>query len=160
MPWITVKQRLNNPQTQILYTEKREGKKMTLKQICKAAGFASIDQMSAVSGIPQNYLFRVWQADEKQVAELVAVYAPYIPCGNMGGTLVSLEFNDGAESFALKCFRKNMVKALSSNGFDRQQIVAVLMAGHEREPGHYAELSATGDIDGWDIINDANKGDL
>jgi hypothetical protein len=125
---------------------------MTLKQICKAAGFASIDQMSAVSGIPQNYLFRVWQADEQQVTKLVAVYAPYIPCGDMGAAWVFMEFSVNESTVTVTCKRRNMVSVLSKNGMSRQQIVAILMAGHEHDPNYYAEQMATGNIDKFDDV--------
>jgi hypothetical protein len=125
---------------------------MTLKQICKTAGFASIDEMAAVSGIPQNYLFRLWQADEQQVTKLVAVYAPYRPCGDMGATWVFLEFSVDESTITVSCKRCDMVRVLSKNGMDRQQIVAILMAGHEHNPNYYAEQMATGSIDGFDDV--------
>jgi hypothetical protein len=130
--------------------KQQEGKKMTLKQICKAAGFASIDEMAAVSGIPQNYLFRVWQADEQQATKLVAVYAPYIPCGYMGDAWVFMEISVDESTITVSCKRREMVRVLSKIGLDRQQIVAVLMVGHAHEPGYYAEQMATGNIDKFD----------
>jgi hypothetical protein len=131
--------------------KQQEGKKMTLKQICKAAGFASINEMAAVSGIPANYLHRLWQADEQQVTKIVAVYAPYRPCGDMGATLVFMEFSVDKSTITVSCKRRDMVRVLSKNGMDRQQIVAILMAGHEHDFGYYAEQMPAS-VDGFDDV--------